>query len=57
MGKTIAIKESMEFEMEFENWWRNEGSGICPIEGEYREEHAKRVAAAAWSSLRSTIKD
>jgi hypothetical protein len=34
---------------EFEEWWYNEGSGIVPEDTEDQEEHAKRVAEAAWN--------
>lgn len=35
---------------DFETWWRNEGSGMPPLEGEDAEIHVKRIAAIAWSN-------
>jgi hypothetical protein len=35
----------------FEEWWKNIGSAMPPLDGEDREEHAKRVACAAWFGL------
>lgn len=35
---------------QFEIWWRNEGSAMRPLPGEDSEEHARRVAAIAWSN-------
>ena len=34
---------------DFEQWWRDIGSGIAPRSDEDQEDHAKRVALAAWS--------
>ena len=34
---------------EFEEWWYEEGSGIVLEDNEDPEEHAKRVAEAAWN--------
>ena len=35
---------------EFGYWWFEYGSGLFPIEGEDQEEHAYRVATAAWQA-------
>jgi hypothetical protein len=32
----------------FEAWWADVGSGLAPLPGEDREEHARRVAEVAW---------
>jgi len=32
----------------FEEWWRNEGSGIPPLPGEDAETHVRRVSRIAW---------
>lgn len=34
----------------FEAWWDKEGSSLRPTPSEDQEEHAKRVAAIAWSN-------
>ena len=36
------------FNMNFDDWWHETGSGIKPLEGDDMEEHAKRVAKASW---------
>lgn len=36
--------------MSFLEWWNEVGSGIIPRPGEDREEHAKRVAEAAFNA-------
>ena len=35
---------------EFGCWWFEYGSGLFPLEGEDQEEHAYRVATAAWQA-------
>ena len=35
---------------EFGYWWFEYGSGLHPLEGEDQEEHAYRVATAAWQA-------
>jgi len=35
---------------EFGYWWFEYGSGLFPLEGEDQEEHAYRVATAAWQA-------
>jgi hypothetical protein len=35
---------------EFGYWWFEYGSGLRPVEGEDQEEHAYRVATAAWQA-------
>jgi hypothetical protein len=35
---------------EFGYWWFEYGSGLHPLKGEDQEEHAYRVAAAAWQA-------
>ena len=35
----------------FDEWWHKIGSGIIPLPNEDQEEHAKRVALAAWNRL------
>ena len=35
---------------EFGYWWFEYGSGLFPLEGEDQEEHAYRVANAAWQA-------
>ena len=35
---------------EFGYWWFEYGSGLHPLKGEYQEEHAYRVATAAWQA-------
>ena len=35
---------------EFVYWWFEYGSGLFPLEGEDQEEHAYRVATAAWQA-------
>lgn len=35
---------------EFEEWWDAVGSGIIPLPGEDREEHARRVAFRAYAA-------
>ena len=35
---------------EFGCWWFEYGSGLFPLEGEDQEEHAYRVANAAWQA-------
>jgi hypothetical protein len=34
--------------MNFEQWWEITGSAMAPLEKEDLEEHANRVAKAAW---------
>lgn len=43
--------------MDFEEWWSNCGSGMTPHPNEDREEHARRVAEAAWIARQRTSKD
>lgn len=35
---------------EFERWWDEEGSGMCPLPGEDAETHVKRVCKIAWDN-------
>ena len=34
----------------YREWWRKVGSGMIPFEGHDMEEHARRVARAAWNA-------
>jgi hypothetical protein len=38
--------------MTFEEWWNSVGSGIVKLQTEDNEEHARKVASAAWISAR-----
>ncbi len=43
------MSELTDFALQdFESWWDLVGSGITPVPGEDKEEHAKRVAYRAW---------
>ena len=34
----------------FDDWWRDEGSSMRPLEGEDAEKHAERMCRIAWSN-------
>lgn len=34
--------------LRFNDWWRNEGSGMAPFPGEDAETHVLRVSKIAW---------
>jgi hypothetical protein len=35
----------------FDYWWHNTGSGMIPRKDEEAEQHAERVAEAAWDAV------
>lgn len=41
----------------FDKWWNETGSGIVPLPNEDGEEHAKRVAVAAWGASCDALGD
>lgn len=43
--------------MDFEQWWREHGSGVRPAEGCDCEEHARMVAALAWNEAAAAEKE
>lgn len=48
-AKRDAVNEQhLTSQERFEIWWRDEGSGMPPRDGEDAEEHAKRIARIAW---------
>jgi len=36
----------------FEDWWRERGSWIIPLDGDDMETHSKKVALAAWIEMK-----
>jgi hypothetical protein len=46
----------MNVQTDFEWWWWNAGSGIRPKPNHDHEEHARRVAKAAWDAARQNQK-
>ena len=45
------MKEKKELNHhEFGFWWFEIGSGLHPLEGEDQEQHAYRIASAAWAA-------
>ena len=49
VGKTTPPQRKPLLD-EFGYWWFEYGSGLFPLEGEDQEEHAYRVATAAWQA-------
>lgn len=41
--------------LDFDRWWFEEGSGIVKTDAEDNEEHAHKVAKAAWAYAMSQI--
>jgi hypothetical protein len=40
---------------DFDKWWHETGSGISPLSFHDHEEHAERVARAAWEFVRNQL--
>ena len=41
----------------FAYWWHNIGSGMIPGKDEDQEQHAERVAEAAWDAISSELSE
>jgi uncharacterized protein YceH (UPF0502 family) len=41
----------------FAYWWHNTGSGMIPGKDEEAEQHAERVAEAAWDAVASELNE
>ena len=41
----------------FDYWWHNIGSGMIPGKDEEQEQHAKRVAEAAWDAISAELSE
>ena len=50
LGDTTPPQRKPFNHHEFGYWWFEYGSGLHPLEGEDQEEHAYRVATAAWQA-------
>ena len=41
----------------FDYWWHNIGSGMIPGKDEEQEQHAERVAEAAWDAISAELSE
>lgn len=50
MNTTKQDEHTPKAAADFETWWKQEGSGMRPANGEDQEQHVKRIAQIAWAN-------
>lgn len=46
----VTSYETEKIDAEFDVWWHDEGSGLCPLPDEDAETHVRRVSKIAWAN-------